>query len=490
MIRCRRRSRRRTAALAGACGLALASAVPAAGAPPATALAPAAAKGPLDEAAETPTEADTLTRPLQPSTFLVPGTSPYQTTHLLGDWGGALPWLQDRGIDPYVAFTGEAAGNPTGGRQRSGAWAQQLTLSADLDWFRIAGIRGLTTHATVVHRVGSNLSGSIGNLFNVQEIYGGGGYVARLAYLTMEQVMAGGRIDLMAGRMESGTDFAASSLYCSFMNLGLCPNPEAPYLNGRAGNGGFQIFPYSSWGGRVRLRPLPALYLQLGVFELNPSLSPEDGWNWSTSGSTGVQFPVEAGFTPGHGPHGLPGHYKVGALFDTAIHQDVLNGVDGGDDVGLGVPGRPRRGDTEIYALADQMVMRTGPGNLAGLIVLGGFVWAGRATAEIERFGFGGLTWAGPIAARPKDSVGFLGLFGTINERLAATEAIQQANRLPLAGAAAGIQSSEVDLELDYTATVLKAITLKPNLQYIVRPGASSRYGNALVVGFQIASLL
>ncbi len=108
----------------------------------------------------------------------------------------------------------------------------------------------------MVNREGNNLSSAMGNLFDVQEIWGGGGDVARLVYFTFEQSLAQGRVNIMVGRMLAGTDFAASDLYCGFQNLGLCPNPESLFLNSRTSGGGYQIFPYSSWGGRIRVRPL------------------------------------------------------------------------------------------------------------------------------------------------------------------------------------------------------------------------------------------
>ncbi|GEB03282.1 porin B [Gluconobacter roseus NBRC 3990] len=449
---------------------------------PETVFAQAAKEGPQNEAIETPDQAAMLVRPLQPSTFLVPGTSPYQTAHLLGDWGGILPFLHRHGIHPYLNYLAEAAGNPIGGMRQTGAYAHQISIGADLDWYQIAHIKGLSTHFLMVNREGNNLSSALGNLFDVQEIWGGGGDVARLVYFTFEQSLAQGRVNIMVGRMLAGTDFAASDLYCGFQNLGLCPNPESLFLNSRTSGGGYQIFPYSSWGGHIRVRPLHNVYIQGGAFEEDTSnLIGASGWDWSTSKATGVLFPFEIGFTPWSGPHGLPGHYKIGGMFDTASHPDYLYQ----SQIAAGATptvGKTKRGITQIYALADQMIYRTGPGTTSGIVLLGGFVWSDRATAMIDRFGFGGVSTTGLIPGRKMDQINFLALYGKINSRIGGSEAITAAKTGKVTP---GIQSNEVDLEFDYAATLTKGLIMMPNIQYIIRPNAVSSYPNALVFGLR-----
>jgi hypothetical protein len=53
------------------------------------------------------------TRSLAPTLFQL--TLP--SVHLLGDWYGVRPWLEDHGITPTVTFVTDALGNPTGGRE-------------------------------------------------------------------------------------------------------------------------------------------------------------------------------------------------------------------------------------------------------------------------------------------------------------------------------------------------------------------------------------
>ena len=110
-----------------------------------------------------------------------PRTAPFdppRSEHLLGDWDGLRPALENRGIYLQIGAIAEFAGN-TGGVQQGATSANQIAFSADIDWQRLAGITGLSTHVIFVNRSGANDSHLFGdNVAPVQEIYGAGGDVA------------------------------------------------------------------------------------------------------------------------------------------------------------------------------------------------------------------------------------------------------------------------------------------------------------------------
>ena len=57
--------------------------------------------------------------------------------------------------------------------------ANQIAFSADVDWQRLAGVTGFSTHLILVNRSGANTSHLFGdNVTPVQEIFGAGGNVA------------------------------------------------------------------------------------------------------------------------------------------------------------------------------------------------------------------------------------------------------------------------------------------------------------------------
>ncbi len=49
---------------------------------------------------------------------------------LSGDWGGLRDRLFDRGLDLSLAYTGESAANPVGGREQGVRYAPQINTGA------------------------------------------------------------------------------------------------------------------------------------------------------------------------------------------------------------------------------------------------------------------------------------------------------------------------------------------------------------------------
>jgi len=75
---------------------------------------------------------------------------------LLGDWLGARTWLEDRGVFPSVTFVTDALGNPTGGKEQGFKGSFEISFS---------------------ERFGTSLSiENIGNVFSVQQVFGGETY--------------------------------------------------------------------------------------------------------------------------------------------------------------------------------------------------------------------------------------------------------------------------------------------------------------------------
>jgi len=219
----------------------------------------------------------------QPSAPQAPAQMPAQSgvapsvEHLFGDWWGLRPYLEDKGI--YLTFDAltEFAGNVSGGVKQGSTFANQEAFTADVDWQRLAGVPGFSTHVIIVNRSGANDSTLFGdNLLPVQEIFGAGGNVAfHLVSAFAQEKLFDGRLDLAAGRMNVENDFASSPLYCNYMNNMLCGDPKA--LPG--GDIGHSAYPDGVWGGRVRVCPITDAYVVVGVYEVSQGLYGDD---WRT----------------------------------------------------------------------------------------------------------------------------------------------------------------------------------------------------------------
>jgi porin len=180
----------------------------------------------------------------------------------------------------------------------------------------------------------------------------------------------------------------------------------------------------------------------------------------------------------------MPGHYKLGAGYDSSSgYQDFGNGLAAASVHGF--TAGSRRGNTQVWALADQMLLRQGPDKASGIIALLGFIHNDPNNSAYAEQYFAGILDRGFWHTRPADTIGLLFIRETISGRLGNVQGAEQALGLPYSNGATGIQTREDIFEANYNIHVYSSISLQPDLQYIIRPNAQSNIGNALVLGFR-----
>src|ERR1700677_4573094 len=118
------------------------------------------------------------------------------------------------------------------------------------------------------------------------------------------------------------------------------------------------------------------------------------------------------------------------------------------------------------YAFADQMLVRTGKGDMEGLIAFGGWVHADYATSPLENQVFGGLYSSASFMGRPQDSLGFAASWFQVSGALTATQQLEDLLDEPLTGGGLGtplgVQSHEAELEAMYIAKVYRGVSIEP----------------------------
>lgn len=387
---------------------------------------------------------------------------------MTGNWGGLRTrWHQD-GLDIRAGYVGEYAYNFSGGERIGGDYAQQFAFGADVDMGKAAGLSGGTFHVTFNAREGRSTSADfIGNKLAVQEIYGAGENF-RLAELSYDQNLAGKVVNLKGGFYPMGNDFASTPILCSFQNVGFCAHPQS-----LPNNSGWSDYPTAKWGGRARLNLPGDAYVEIGIFDVNPTYAEHDnGMKVSLQGSTGAIIPIEFGKTVRVGSAGMPGHYKVGAYYDTSEVADAAE---------VGVMDTGRYG---AYFLADQMIWSFAPGTNRGLVLVADATISDIRTAQIPTYFLGALIAQGPFAARPDDFIALGYIHATVNQRAID---IQQAKLEANGVLNPMLELGENVVELSYGLQATPWLLLHPNVQYIGNPGAFSfkNIPNAWVFGFQ-----
>ena len=384
-------------------------------------------------------------------------------------------------LDNVDEFLGVVSG-PRQGANNAG----QYGLEWDQDWNVLAGIPGLETHAIAVGRYGS-LAGSIigdNGLNQSQEIYGAGGNVAiHLVFFYAEETLLHGALDIAAGRMPMENDFTANPLNCNFMQNSQCGNPK-----GITDNNANVSYPDAQWAIRPRIRPIPQVYLQFGLYFTEDNTYQatngyRSGFHLDGAHIDGEAFPIELGYEPKIGPDHLPGHYKIGAMYENTNHNTWELPT---------APVQSRKGGTQAWAQFDQMLVRNGPGATDGIIVMGNF------NHNDERYSVRGNQYI--IAAldrafwkaRPLDTIGVLFAYQQISNRLTKIQSQEQELGLPLSGSfqhsfpgSVGPQSHAINIELNYQIHVHRGVTFAPDFQYFIRPNAEAGLHDAAMVGFK-----
>ena len=411
--------------------------------------------------------------------------------HVFGDWGGLRTRLSQIGINYTLDYTTESVANVSGGIKNGVAYAHQIGLSVDVDWQTLAGIPGFTTHTSLINRAGNNASAHyVGDtVIQAQEIYGAGfGQVVKLVWFYGEEKLLDDRLKLSFGRFAPGTDYAASPLYCDFMTLTICGHPRA-----LTANQGFEDWPMNEWGGEVTGKPTGDTYVRVGVFQSQPfptSAEPytqggHSGWDWTLDGTTGVSIPVEVGYDAKLGAAQLPGHYKLGFDWDTSDYQDNFADVNGMPLALTGLAGKNHDGRGQFWATADQLVWQHGANSEDGIYLLGAYARDDPSTSLFQNLYWAGLIDRGFWRERPDDRIGFGVTYYDVGKGLTRTEELQNSLGLPLAGGARGIQTNGMVYELNYNFKAYSGIQIQPELEYFVRPGATSAVRNAFLVGLK-----
>lgn len=396
----------------------------------------------------------------------VAASSPHDT--LTGDWDGLRTDLKDAGVTVRGDYVSESFGVVDGGERRGTAYAQQVRLGADFDMGRLVGWAGATFHFTVNDRRGVGISSDfVGNRLPIQEDYGG--LYTRLTEVSYEQSFDHGRLDLRMGFFAMGNDLGGLAIGCNLVNAAFCAHALT-----LSGDSGWYNYPNARWGGAVRYRLRPDLIIRTGVYQVNLRLGDADNaFKPFAAGTIGALIPFEIEYDPGSGSGSrvLPGHYKLGAYYDTSrVARQAEAGM---------VKGR-----YGLYLLVDQVILREGHGK-RGVSLFGEFTAQPEVSAQITRWLAAGVLKTGTFPGRDEDTVAVGFVYAKLNPRLrglhigAATTTLGEEEELAF---------GEAVIEVSYGFQARRWLNIRPDIQYVVHPGAFSyrQTRNALAVGTQV----
>lgn len=403
---------------------------------------------------------------------------------LLGDWNGERQQLEQQGYKFTASIMSQSATNLDGGYNDSNTFenAAQLSLGANFDLEKIAGWKDTTASLVVTKRDGNALTlerikdPRSSQLGNAQEIYGRG-KIWRLSQAWVKKGFVDNTIQAKVGRMGMSEDFNSSQ--CEFQNLLLC--------GGQLGKSIGSIWynsPVGVWAANVKYQFAPEWTLGVGVYEVNPdnikTESNSDGFNLDMNNVKGATIPVELAWKPKLAAfNGLPGEYKVGALYSTAEANDIKTA------------GKVHDGKQSFWINAQQQLTNNGQDPKRGLYVSFNGVVNDKATTFVQSTQQLALWYKGPFDSRPNDSIGFGIANYLVNDRakdkqIATNESRGYYSYDAIASDYIPIQDNELNVELNYTYQWSPAVMLRPNIQYIHQPAGVKAVDDAWVAGLSV----
>ena len=278
--------------------------------------------------------------------------------------------------------------------------------------------------------------------------------------------------------------FAKSAYACTFMNLAFCGN-----LYGFSQDTGTALAPLSTWGGRIRYNITPKVYAQFGGFAIDGGtfLQNTHITNFSNSRVTGTNWMGEIGYETTFTNDAMPRSYRLGSWYLDAPRNDVLENTSGQNYFQYGGSRLRHRGETGVYATADQVIYRP-DSSMRNVAVFGSAFYNGNGGEAVKYALKAGVVKTGTFSGRDRDTVGF-----AVSDTAFSANEVTYLNYEQIKGGGPGnVASKEYIFELNYGYAVAPGVVLRPDVQYIINPDPrysptyAKKIPNAAVVGLML----
>jgi porin len=395
---------------------------------------------------------------------------------VMGDAAGLRTKLANHGVDLTVQSISDMLGNVSGGMARGGDYAGLVNMGLAADFDKAVGWKGASFKSTWLWLYGNNISSQFtGNKMISSGIYGTP--TLRCYELWMQQTLFGDLFSVRAGQIALDTEFGIIGSEALFLNTTFGISTGISF---NLPNGG-PTYPNATPGVRLALQPVSYLTLRGAISQGNPFPQNENlnGFNWNLGPSGGLLSMNEVEFSWGKDPSSnvLHGYVKGGFWVETTS-------APGTSSIGSasGVTYTKGEYNTGFYTGFEQQLYRASGSALSlskksgkGLDSFFQLDFSPQSWSPCSLYADSGLIYTGLLPGRERDKVGVAFAYAQMGPL---SRSIGTQNGLPGCG-------YEMLTEFSYSIRLTPAVALEPDLQYIIHPGATQQYGNALVVGFR-----
>lgn len=396
----------------------------------------------------------------------------WQRNTLTGDWGGVRTGLEAAGVKFGLQEQSELWGNVTGGLRPGAVYNGLTTASIALDLDKLVGWTGASffVDAYQIHGRGpsENLVGNLQLISNIEATRD-----TKLYMLWLQQQLLDGRLTIRVGQEGANDQMMITQYGAIFLNssFGFPGMPAADLPDGGPN------YPMATPFVRVQFQPLDHITLVGAVFNGDPA--PPGTGDPQLRDKGGIAFRLNAHalafgelwYSPNQTDDAtLPTTYKLGFWIDSAHFADQVydtTGVPLANPASNGIP-RSHSPDYAIYGIIDQMVWKKagtkGQGIGVFLQVMGGPSQFNLSNLYIEA----GMNWLGPFPGREND------VFGLGVSYLGISPAARRYGNdvIAFTGSGSPYASNETVIEITYVGQVSPWLTLQPDVQVVVNPGA------------------
>lgn len=359
-----------------------------------------------------------------------------------------------------AAYAVDYFANTKGGLKRDDTYLSNLDLVLTVNTKRL----GLWDHGTFqAHMIDNSgnkkLTGDIvGDLQGVSNIEAP--RTTRLYELWYEQSFFEDKLSVLMGIEDYNSEFDVTEYGGLYVNSSFGIGPEIS-KNARP-----SIFSLTAPALRVKITPNDQWQFLLGVYDGDPG-DPNTSKHFPRSdfdheGGAFIASEAAYHFTG----DALPGFIKLGVWHNTGEFNDVSAVDDNGDPL-------KRDGNTGGYLVIDKMLYREKDEQ-----GLGAFLQLGsnrKNVNEVNVYVGGGFNYRGLIPGRDKDEAGIAVAHARTNDDL-----LETARR----------DRFEMTVEATYKAQLTPCMSIQPDFQFVINPGAVSDIENAFIAGMRFEMTL
>ena len=417
--------------------------------------------------------------------------------HLAGDCFGCRPAAETNGVVLSAQSVSDLLGNITGGAATGTTYSGLLNLGLAVDLQKAVGWEGASFKNTWLWLYGNDLSSQyINNALTVSSIEGISTF--RCYELWFQQNLFHDVVSLRGGLLGLDTEFMTSDTSSLFVNSTF----GVPALfNLNVPNGG-PTYPMATPGVRLALQPISWLTIRSALAQANPFTQQQNlrgfDWNFGSAGGLLSLNEAAASWNKEAQSKGLPGTAKAGFWLQTGRDPENTGGSPTEDAFAFGSP-EARAFSSGFYGMIDQQLYAApgtptasngknpadagknpAPPDTVSCTCSGqglsSFFRVGFSPQQPSPVGFysdAGFVYTGLIPTRNADKLGVAFGYARMGSQYASQ------------GSAAGLPGVgyEAVAELSYSVQLSQAVSIQPDMQYILHPGGTGQYGNALVVG-------